>query len=465
MPFIHHDFLLTNDKSRELYHDYAQSMPIIDYHNHLNPAQLATNHQFEDITELWLAGDHYKWRAMRANGTDERYITGEASPAEKFLKWSETVPHTLGNPLFHWTHLELHRYFDVDELLNANNAEEIFSHCNDLLKQEEFRARNLVLNKNVKVLCTTDDPSDGLNYHQQLQDEQTALRVFPTFRPDKMFMVKFEGYREYLQKLATASNQEISSLDDLLEVAKRRIEDFHVMGCRVSDHGLAYLPNVSPNDGMSRKIFEMALSGNEITDSQAEVFLTTMLQHLCSWYAEKGWTQQFHLGAIRNTNTRLLHTLGADVGVDSMGDFPQIQGLARLLDSLNQQQKLAKTIIYNNNPIDNAAFATMMANFNESPVPGKMQFGASWWFLDQYHGIIAQLQDLSNYGLLSRFVGMLTDSRSFLSFPRHEYFRRVLCDELGKEMVAGRLPDDLEMIGSMVEDICYNNAKNYFNFD
>ena len=465
MPFIHQDFLLSNHKSRKLYHDYAASMPIIDYHNHLNPEQLATNYQFRDLTEIWLAGDHYKWRAMRANGVDERYITGDATPEEKFLKWSETVPFTLGNPLFHWTHLELQRYFQVGELLNADNAGEIFQYCNDMLQQEGFRARNLVLQKNVSALCTTDDPADDLIHHQKLQREQTELQVFPTFRPDKMFMIKADGYHEYLQKLGGTSNIEINSYHNLLEAAIKRIEDFHLLGSRLSDHGLAYLPNVSPSDSQSRKIFYKALTGEEVNDHEAEVFLITVLQHLCSRYAEKGWTQQFHLGAIRNNNTRLLETLGADVGVDSMGDYPQIEGLSGLLDGLNQQGKLAKTIIYNNNPNDNAAFATMMANFNESPTPGKMQFGASWWFLDQYHGIIAQLQDLSNYGLLSRFVGMLTDSRSFLSFPRHEYFRRVLCDELGKEMEAGRMPDDLDMIGSMVKNICYYNAKEYFEFD
>jgi glucuronate isomerase len=440
-------------------------MPIIDYHNHLNPKQLATNYKFKDLTEIWLAGDHYKWRAMRANGVDERYITGGATADEKFLKWSETVPYTLGNPLFHWTHLELQRYFQVEELLNADNAHEIFQHCNDMLRQEEFRARNLVLQKNVRTLCTTDDPADDLIHHQKLHSDQTDLRVYPTFRPDKMFMVKADGYGEYLKKLGVTSNIEINSFDNLLEAATKRIEDFHQLGSRLSDHGLAYLPNISPSDSMSKKIFDKVLRGEEVNDHQAEVFLVTVLQHLCSSYAEKGWAQQFHLGAIRNNNTRLLETLGADVGVDSMGDYPQIEGLARLMDGLNQQGKLAKTIIYNNNPNDNAAFATMMANFNESPTPGKMQFGASWWFLDQYHGIITQLQDLSNYGLLSRFVGMLTDSRSFLSFPRHEYFRRVLCDELGKEMEAGRMPDDLEMIGSMVKNICYYNAKDYFEFD
>ena len=463
--FIHQDFLLSTEPSRRLYHDFAVDMPIVDYHNHLNPQQLASNHQFEDLTEVWLAGDHYKWRAMRANGIDEKYITGSTTSEEKFTKWAETVPFTLGNPLYHWTHLELFRYFQIDQLLNGNNANQVFHHCNELLKQDDFKARNLVVNQKVEVLCTTDDPADHLNFHQQLTEIQNNIRVLPTFRPDKMCMVQRSDYKEYILKLSETSNYQITTFQDLLDVAKQRIGDFHSHGCRLSDHGLSYLPNVQYHDANSSKVFDKAMDGKPVNDQEADVFMITVLHHLCQWYAEKGWTQQFHLGAIRNTNTRLLDLLGADVGVDSMGDWPQVQGLARFLDQLNVKEKLAKTILYNNNPEDNASFATMMANFNEHPTPGKMQFGASWWFLDQYHGIVAQLQDLSNFGLLSRFIGMLTDSRSFLSFPRHEYFRRVLCDELGKELVAGRLPNDIDMIGSMVKDICYYNAKNYFNFE
>lgn len=463
--FIHEDFLLSTESSRRLYHEFAADMPIIDYHNHLSSEQLAGNHQFEDITEVWLAGDHYKWRAMRANGVDEKYITGSATAADKFTKWAETVPYTLGNPLYHWTHLELFRYFHIDELLNGDNAKRVFHHCNELLQQDDYRARNLVTNKNVEVLCTTDDPADHLNFHQQLKKTQNDLRVLPTFRPDKMCMVQRPDYRSYIHKLSETGNLQITTFQDLLDVAKQRIEDFHLQGCRLSDHGLSYLPNVDHNQAGSSRIFDKVMDGKTTSDQEAAVFMITVLHYLCQWYAEKGWTQQFHLGAIRNTNTRLLDLLGADVGVDSMGDWQQMQGLARFLDQLNMKEKLAKTILYNNNPRDNASFATMMANFNEHPTPGKMQFGASWWFLDQYHGIVTQLQDLSNFGLLSRFVGMITDSRSFLSFPRHEYFRRVLCDELGNEMVAGRLPEDMDMIGSMVKNICYFNARNYFNFE
>lgn len=463
--FIYPDFLLSNEVSCRLYHDYAEDMPIIDYHNHLIPQQLAENYRFNHITEAWLSGDHYKWRAMRANGIDERFITGDSTALEKFTRWSATVPFTLGNPLYHWTHLELKRYFQVDGLLNADSASEIFNHCNELLQQDEFRARNLVIDMKVEVVCTTDDPADALEFHQRLRGQQTGLKVYPTFRPDKMCMVNGHDYPGYIHKLSALCNINVSTFQDLLDAAKQRIADFDALGCRLSDHGLEYLPDLEHSDIESARTFDKVMSGSSVSEQEAEVFLITMLHHLCQWYAEKGWTQQFHLGAIRNTNSRLLKTLGADVGVDSMGDYLQISGLARFLDNLNAKEKLARTILYNNNPKDNAAFATMMANFNEHPTPGKMQFGASWWFLDQYHGIIAQLQDLSNYGLLSRFVGMLTDSRSFLSFPRHEYFRRILCDELGKDIKAGRLPNDIETIGSMVRDICYYNAKNYFNFE
>jgi glucuronate isomerase len=462
--FIHDDFMLSNTAARQLYHDYAEGMPIIDYHNHLIPAHLADNHQFENITEAWLAGDHYKWRAMRANGVEERYITGDATPLEKFVKWSETVPCTLGNPLYHWTHLELSRYFQVEELLNGDTAEQIFHHCSEMLQQEENRARNLVKNKNVRVVCTTDDPTDNLEHHQKLQ-QQNDIKVLPGFRPDKLYAVNSTDYSSYVERLSSQCDLDITTFKDLLEAANQRIDYFHKLGCRLSDHGLTYLPNVGPSDIESARIFDKVMSGNKATDQELEVFTITMLNHLCQYYAEKDWSQQFHLGAIRNNNSGLLKLLGADVGVDSMGDFPQIEGMSRFLDALNSVDKLTRTIVYNNNPVDNAAFATMMANFNQHPTPGKMQFGASWWFLDQYHGIIAQMQDLSNYGLLSRFVGMLTDSRSFLSFPRHEYFRRIICDELGKDMEAGRLPDDLDLIGAMIQDICYHNAENYFNFE
>lgn len=462
--FIHDDFMLSNAISRQLYHEYAQSMPIIDYHNHLIPEHLANNHQFQDISEAWLAGDHYKWRAMRANGVEERYITGDSTALEKFIKWSETVPYTLGNPLYHWTHLELSRYFQVDKLLNPDTAEQIFHHCNQILQQDEFRALNLVYHKNVKVLCTTDDPISSLEFHQSLCQQQ-KIKVIPGFRPDKMFAVTNRDYTNYIGKLSALCNLDITNFQDLLIAAQQRMEAFHELGCRLSDHGLTHLPNVEPSDTESARTFDKVMSGKTVDHQEAEVFTITMLHHLCQYYAERDWTQQFHLGAIRNNNSRLLRELGADVGVDSMGDFAQIEGLSRFLDALNTKEKLTRTIVYNNNPVDNAAFATMMANFNQHPTPGKMQFGASWWFLDQYQGIIAQLQDLSNYGLISRFVGMLTDSRSFLSFPRHEYFRRILCDELGKDIEAGRLPHDLNMIGSMVQDICYNNAKNYFNFE
>lgn len=462
--FIHSDFLLSNSTSQRLYHDFAENMPIIDFHNHLIPEHLAINYQFRDITELWLAGDHYKWRAMRANGVDERFITGKATAKEKFIKWAETVPFTLGNPLYHWTHLELSRYFQVEQLLSGANASEIFQHCNKLLQQEDYRARSLVVNKNVEVLCTTDDPADELNYHRKLK-EQHELKVLPTFRPDKMCAVNSGNYPSYIQKLSQASNCTITTLDDLLGAAKKRIDDFHEAGCRLSDHGLAYLPEVEQNNTQSAEVFAMALKGQTANHNETEVFMVTILHHLCQWYAEKGWAQQFHLGAIRDNNTRLMEYLGSDSGADSMGDYPQIPGLAKFLDQLNAKGRLAKTIVYNNNPVDNASFATMMGNFNEHPFPGKMQFGAPWWFLDQYNGIVVHLRDLSNFGLLWRFVGMLTDSRSFLSFPRHEYFRRVLCDELGKDIEAGRLPNDIEMIGSMVRDICYYNAKNYFDFE
>lgn len=465
-PFLDKNFLLDTPTAQTLYHDYAVAMPIIDYHCHLSPQQIAEDAQFDNLTQVWLYGDHYKWRAMRTNGVDERYCTGDASDWEKFLKWAETVPYTLRNPLYHWTHLELQRYFDVHELLGPNTAAQIYEQCNALLKTPEYSVRNLLRKMNVKVVCTTDDPTDSLNYHQQLKKEGFEIKVLPAFRPDNaMNLGSLDKFRAYVKKVETVSGITIAEFDDYLSALKSRHDYFAENGCCVSDHGLEEIYNEAYDLDVIRAIFSKALNGSTISNYEHDQFRSAMLTYFAEWDAEKGWVQQYHLGALRNNNSRMMHQLGPDTGWDSIGDFSYGRALAGFLDKLDRNNRLAKTILYNLNPRDNELMATMIGNFNDGSSAGKVQFGSGWWFLDQKDGMIKQLNALSNMGLLSKFVGMLTDSRSFLSYPRHEYFRRILCNLFGNEIENGELPANLPWVGQIIQDICYNNAQQYFNWE
>ena len=463
--FLDEDFLLQTATASKLYHDFAKEMPIIDYHNHLPPDQIAQNKSFENISQIWLYGDHYKWRAMRANGVNESYCTGNKSDYEKFEKWAETVPYTMRNPLYHWTHLELQRYFDVHEILNPKTARKIYDECSAKLQTPEFAVRGLLNKMNVKVACTTDDPLDSLEYHQAIKDDESIeTKVLPTFRPDRFILIENPNYTSFIEKLGAIVNQEISTFSGLVAALKVRAEFFASMGGRLADHGLEqiYAANFTEED--ANKVFQKTLAGQSISDAEALLFKSAILHHLGVIYHELGWTQQFHLGALRNNNSRAMRLLGPDTGWDSIGDFSQASSLSKFLGRLDEYDQLAQTIIYNLNPRDNELMSTMIGNFNDGSVAGKIQFGSGWWFLDQKDGMERQMNALSNMGLLSRFVGMLTDSRSFLSFPRHEYFRRILCNLLGNEIENGELPNDIEWIGQMVQNICYNNAKEYFKF-
>ena len=463
--FLTEDFLLENSVSEELYHDYAREMPIIDYHCHLPPDDIANDRVFNNITEAWLEGDHYKWRAMRTNGVDESFITGDKSDQEKFQKWAETVPFTFRNPLYHWTHLELKRYFGIEKILDRTTGEEVFSETKRLLDSKEYSCKGLLRKMNVKVVCSTDDPTDSLEYHQKALHDGFEIKLLPTFRPDKLYAVKDSGaYIAYIEKLEGVTGSKINSFDDLIAAAKSRIDYFESNGCKLSDHGIDQLYNVDHSPSQADKILKYVLSGQSASEADFQVFQMAVLFELCKMYSAKGWTQQFHLGAIRNNNSRMMRILGPDTGYDSIGDFSQVKALSRFLDSLDTTDELAKTILYNLNPADNEAMATMIGNFNDGSVAGKMQYGSAWWFLDQKDGMEKQINALANMGLLSRFVGMLTDSRSFLSYPRHEYFRRILCNMIGKDVVNGELPNDTKWLGGMIQNICYDNAKEYFNF-
>ncbi|GAA0880179.1 glucuronate isomerase [Algoriphagus jejuensis] len=463
--FLTEDFLLHSDFARILYHDYAKDLPIIDYHNHLPPAEISQNRKFENISKIWLAGDHYKWRAMRTLGIPEKYITGDASDTEKFDKWANAVPYTMRNPLYHWTHLELKRYFGVDELLTSTNATEIYLHTTELLQKDEFRARGLLEKMNVEVVCSTDDPADPLTDHRDYFEQNGKVKLYPAFRPDKSFAIENpEAYKAYLIKLGNVVGFEISTFDLLIEALAKRVDFFHAMGCRLSDHGLENLVHSSETKLSAEGILVKVLRGIPATPGETEYFKYNVLKKLCKMYHAKGWVQQFHLGALRNTNTRMLRLLGPDTGFDSIGDFDQARAIASFLNELDSSDQLAKTILYNLNPRDNEVLATMIGNFNDGSVKGKIQFGSGWWFLDQKDGMEKQLNTLSNMGLISCFIGMLTDSRSFLSFPRHEYFRRILCNLIGQDVKNGELPWDEKWLGHLVSDICYYNAKNYFDF-
>ena len=463
-PFINDSFLLENKYAEELYHDYAAALPIIDYHNHLSPYEIAMDNNFSTITEVWLKGDHYKWRAMRANGIDEKYITGETSDIEKFGKWAETVPYTMRNPLYHWTHLELQRYFNISDLLHANNAQDIYERTTHALQQPEYSVKGLLSKMKVEVVCTTDHPTDDLAYHKQEKKSDSELKMLPTFRPDKFLVIDNPEFLNFLEKLEGIINSDITNFADLVSALEQRIEFFHSLGCQLADHGLSQLFAVDNNGYNLDNILEKRKNRSSISQAESAVFQMTLLHELAVIYHKKGWTMQYHLGAIRNNNSRLLHQIGADVGADSIGDYKQAEGLSYFLNKLDAESALTKTILYNLNPADNEVFATMMGNFNDGSTPGKIQWGSAWWFLDQKDGMEKQINTLSNMGLLSRFIGMLTDSRSFLSFPRHEYFRRILCNLLGTDISKGELPHDMPWLGQMVENICYNNAKKYFDF-
>lgn len=463
--FLDENFLLETKTAQTLYHEYAKNMPIIDYHCHLPQQQIAEDKNFENITQVWLNGDHYKWRAMRANGVAEKYCTGTASDEEKFMQWAATVPYTLRNPLYHWTHLELQRYFGIHEILNPQSAKSIYDACNQKLATKEYSVKNLLRKMNVVTVCTTDDPVDDLLFHKQLKEEGFEIPVLPAFRPDKAMAVEdVQAFNDYIKKLETAANVSVSCFNDYLSALKSRHDFFATMGSCVSDHGLEEIYAEDFTDAEINSIFNKIRSNDPLNLEEQKKFKSAMLVHFAEWDWEKGWIQQYHLGALRNNNARGLKELGPDTGWDSIGDFPQGKALSKFLNKLDSGNKLAKTILYPLNPSDNELFATMIGNYNDGSVAGKIQFGAAWWFLDQKDGMTKQLNALSNMGLLSRFVGMLTDSRSFLSYPRHEYFRRIVCNLFGNDIENGELPNDVPWVGKIVQDICYNNAKNYFDF-
>jgi glucuronate isomerase len=462
--FLTEDFLLQTETARLLYHNHAAKMPIYDYHCHIAPQQIAEDKRFENLTQIWLYGDHYKWRAMRTNGVNEKYITGDASDYEKFKKWAQTVPYTLRNPLYHWTHLELKKPFGITgKLLNADTAKEIYEKCSSMLKTDEFSCRNIIRKANVKVICTTDDPIDSLEHHQKIKSDGFEVSVYPTWRPDKgMAVENISALNVWIDKLAEIADVDITDYRSYLDAIQERHNYFHQNGCRISDHGIetAYALDYTENE--IKKIFNKIRANDELDLNEQLKFKSAMLYEFALMDAQAGWVQQFHFGALRNNNSRMFKKLGADTGFDSIGDFEIAKSLSKFLDRLDTNNKLAKTILYNLNPRDNELMATMLGNFQDGSVAGKMQWGSGWWFLDQKDGMEKQINALSNLGLLSRFIGMLTDSRSFLSYSRHEYFRRILCNILGNDVEGGLLPNDMKLLGQMVENICFNNAKDYF---
>lgn len=463
--FLDKDFLLTTETSKLLYHDYAKKMPVIDYHCHLSPKEIAEDINFKNLTHAWLYGDHYKWRAMRTNGIDEKFITGNAGDWEKFEQWAATVPYTLRNPLYHWTHLELQRYFNIHDILNQHSARKVYDEANALLAAKEFSVRCLLKKMNVQVICTTDDPLDDLQYHKQISEDNFSIKVLPAFRPDKaMNVADVNTFNNYVNTLAAITGTEIFDFKTYLEALKKRHDYFETMGCKLSDHGAEKIYAEDFTIAEIKSIFFNIRAGKQLSIDEQHKFQSAMLLFFAEWDCEKGWTQQYHLGALRNTNKRMLSQLGADTGWDSIGDFSQAESLSKFLNKLDEKNHLAKTIIYNLNPADNEVMATMIGNYNDGSVAGKIQWGSAWWFLDQKDGMTKQINALSNMSLLSRFVGMLTDSRSFLSYPRHEYFRRILCNIFGEEIENGELPNDIKWTGKIIEDICYNNAKAYFGF-
>lgn len=462
--FINDNFLLENKYAEELYHNYSKNQPIIDYHNHLNPQFIAEDKIFENITQVWINGDHYKWRAMRTLGINEQFVTGNGSDKDKFLNWGKTVPYTMRNPLYHWTHLELARYFDIYDLLNEKSAEKIYIETSEKINSQAYSTQNLLKKVNAELVCTTEDPIDTLEFHQKFANNSTGIKMSTAFRPDKAILIANDGYNAYLDTLGDVSGVAINTFADLQSALRKRIEFFNANGCKLSDHGLNQIDFENFTESEVNSIFKKKRENGELSPEEVLKFHSAVLVFLSETYHEFGWVQQFHLGALRNNNARMHRILGPDTGWDSIGDYPQAQKLSAFLNALDSKDKLTKTIIYNLNPADNEVMATMIGNFNDGSVRGKVQFGSGWWFLDQKDGMTKQLNALSNMSLISCFVGMLTDSRSFLSFPRHEYFRRILCNLLGDEIKRGELPNDMEWIGKLVSDISYNNAKEYFKF-
>lgn len=463
--YIGPDFLLENRYSKELYHDYAHSMPIIDYHNHLSPSQIANDVIFQNLTQAWIHGDHYKWRALRTLGIDEKFITGSASDEEKFLKWAYAVPFTMRNPLYHWTHLELQRYFQITDVLRPDNALAIYDEVGQKLQSPEYSYRSLLTHMNVAYLCTTEDPTDTLEDHGKIATANFKTKVSTAFRPDNAIHIDSTQFNSYLQQLSKVTGADISTYDQLCDALANRITYFHERGCRISDHGLPHLYSESFTESEIKSIFKKKIEGRTITQKEVRQYKCALLLFLSKKYHEYDWVQQFHLGALRNNNTRMYETLGPNTGWDSIGDWLQAERLSKFLNRLDSENALCKTIIYNLNPRDNEVMASMVGNFNDGSIKGKIQFGSGWWFLDQKEGMTNQINALSNIGLLSCFVGMLTDSRSVLSFPRHEYFRRILCNIFGKEIENGELPTDIKWIGKLIQDVCYHNARSYFNLE
>lgn len=466
MEFMNDDFLLNSKSAKILYHDYAKNLPLYDFHCHLSPQQIAENHRFENITDVWLKGDHYKWRAMRAFGIDEELITGSAGDKEKFHAWIQTVPHTMGNPLYHWSHLELKKYFNYDEVINEKNWEQLWEKLNKVVQSDSFSAQNLIKDSNVKVICTTDDPADNLEYHIRIaEDEGIEAKVLPTFRPDKGLGISAVNFSDYIKELGSAADHSIQNYGDFLEVLKKRVEFFHEQGCRISDHGFEYLPYEEASLEEVTQIFNKALIGGKISKAEEDKHKTYTMQFLGELYAEFNWAMQLHIGPLRNNNSRMFERVGPDTGFDSINDFELAKPLNQFLDSLERKEALPRTIIYPLNPMHFEMVASTIGNFQSSGIKGKIQFGSGWWYNDQKDGMIRQMKELANAGLLSLFVGMLTDSRSFLSYTRHDYFRRILCQLIGKWIEEGEIPPDYEFIGKMVQDISYNNAKEYFTIE
>jgi glucuronate isomerase len=466
MPFITKDFLLNSEPARKLYHEYAENMPIFDYHCHISPADIGLDRRFQNLSEIWLHGDHYKWRAMRSNGVEEKYCTGNASDWEKFQAWAATVPYTLRNPLYHWTHLELKKPFGIEKLLNPDTAKEIYEKCSEMLRSSEFSCRSLIRRANVRVICTTDDPVDDLGCHKKIKESGFETKVLPTWRPDRGMDVDHPArFNAWVDRLESAADMDIRNFSSYIAAIRRRHDFFHAAGCRMSDHGLETVYAEDYTEEQIRRIFDLLRCGESVSREDVLNFKSAMLHEFALMDEEKGWVQQFHIGAMRNNNTRFANRLGPDTGFDSIGDCSYARPLSRFLDRLDQKKKLAKTILYNLHPKDNEMLAAMIGNFQDGTTPGKMQYGSGWWFLDQKDGMKRQIEALSNLGLLSRFVGMLTDSRSFLSYSRHEYFRRILCSILGSDIENGEIPGDYSLVGKMVQDICWNNAVNYFGIE
>jgi glucuronate isomerase len=464
-PFINDDFLLESKPARQLYHKYAANQPIFDYHCHISPKDIAENRQFKNLFEIWLEGDHYKWRAMRSNGVAERFCTGNALPEEKFNAWAATVPHTLRNPLYHWTHIELRRYFGITDLLSEKTAAKIWKQANAELATTSYTTQGLLKKMNVKVVCTTDDPVDDLAYHRSFAKSGHPTTMLPAFRPDKALTVNTPtGFNKWVDLLAKVSGISINNFKEFIAALEQRHEFFHTQGCRLSDHGMNHCFADFCDEKTAASIFTKARKGITVTPLEHSKFASFMMVFFGHLDAKRGWTKQLHLGALRNNNDRLLTQLGPDTGFDSIGDFAQASTLAAYLNKLDTENKLPKTVIYNLNPADNYVFATMIGNFQDGTIPGKIQYGSGWWFLDQKEGMEWQLNALSQLGLLSRFIGMITDSRSFMSYPRHEYFRRTLCNLIGKDIVSGAIPNDEKLVGPMIKNICFENAKNYMAF-